>query len=820
MHYKSKDGLSALLKKHKLDEKDYEKIKEILKREPNLVELGIFSALWSEHCSYKSSKIYLKELPTQAPWVVQGPGENAGVISLGANSKGENLVAIFKIESHNHPSFIEPEAGAATGVGGILRDIFTMGANPIANLNVLRFGDILDSKVKKKHKQLLCGVAQGIGGYGNCMGIPTIGGETAFEACYNGNILVNAFSLGITKQESVFYGKASGVGNPVIYVGSKTGRDGLGGAVMSSDGFGEQSKALRPTVQIGDPFIERLLLEACLEVFSKDLIVGIQDMGAAGLTSSSFEMASRSGSGMILWLDKVPTRESNMTPYELLLSESQERMLLCAKKGKEGEIKEIFEKYDLDCEIVGEVKDGGVMELYWEDSICASLPIAPLVESAPILRREVRKPSYLEKTKALQLHLHAKSLPLNNQALQAYLESQSEIIDLKTHRPKGNLTTLIFKEMLASLEINDKAWIYEQYDQTIKGSTIKGSGLGDASIVSLKNFDSPKAIALSANCDSRYCFLNPKEGAKIAVAKAGRKVALSGARPLAITDCLNFGNPENPEVMWQFKESCEGLKQACEILETPIVSGNVSLYNQSEKEGDIHPTPVVVMVGLLDDYSLAIGSHFVKEDSLICIVGGGVSALLDSGDLGARELNMAGSLLQKLLGSELSGELESLDLEIELSLWRFLQECTQIKLLLSAKSIGQGGIAMALARMAVISNKGIEALPTIDELRGLDFMRFEKLHDQKVLHEIQMDLERLSSANPLALFAEPHSQVICEISPHNLSIIKRLAKIKGLECYCLGRVSTSREIKIGSIKLDLDEARRLYCTSFEDRIFA
>ena len=428
------ENLASILKKHKLDSKDYDKIVEILQREPNLIELGIFSAMWSEHCSYKSSKAYLKGFPTEASWVLQGPGENAGVIDI-----GDNLAAVFKIESHNHPSFIEPNAGAATGVGGILRDIFTMGANPIANLNSIRFGNILDSTMKKKHVYLLQGVVEGIGHYGNCMGIPTIGGETSFEPCYNGNILVNAFSLGIAKQNEIFYGKASGEGNPIMYVGSKTGRDGLGGAVMSSDSFDSSSKALRPTVQIGDPFVEKLLLEACLEVFKQDLIVGIQDMGAAGLTSSSFEMASRSGSGMVLWLDKIPMRESKMNPYELMLSESQERMLLCAKKGCEKQIEAIFAKYELSAAIVGEVRNTGKMELLWNGKKCAELPIAPIVENAPILLRPTQVPKYLQSCSTL-------SLNINNTTLQKSLKA----LELINTTCSESMANILFKTMLES----------------------------------------------------------------------------------------------------------------------------------------------------------------------------------------------------------------------------------------------------------------------------------------------------------------------------------------------------------------------------------
>ena len=508
------ENIDEQLTNHKLSQLDYTNIKEILKREPNLVELGIFSAMWSEHCSYKSSKVHLKGFPTKAPWVIQGPGENAGVIDI-----GDGYAAVFKMESHNHPSFIEPYQGAATGVGGIMRDVFTMGARPIANLNALRFGNVLnDDDISKHQRYLVRGVTEGIGGYGNCMGVPTIGGETSFDECYNGNILVNAFTLGLAKSDEIFYGKAEGVGNPVMYVGAKTGRDGLGGAVMSSDSFTEESKSLRPTVQVGDPFTEKLLLEACLELFKTDYVIGIQDMGAAGLTSSAFEMAGRSGSGMIMHLDKVPAREENMTPYDFMLSESQERMLLCAKKGSEQAIIDIFEKWDLDAAVVGEVTGTGDMELFWHGEKCAEVPVDPVSEEAPELNRPTKKPAYLADLASVSINDFDK---VSNQAA--------------------------FETLTKSMEVVDKAWIYTQYDSMVQTNTIKNGGMLDASVVRVK--ENGKALAMSADCNVRYCYIDPKGGAAAAVIESGRNVAMSGARPLAITDCLNYGNPENPEVM-------------------------------------------------------------------------------------------------------------------------------------------------------------------------------------------------------------------------------------------------------------------------------
>ena len=495
------ENIDEQLSNHKLSEEDYTHIKEILKREPNLVELGIFSAMWSEHCSYKSSKVHLKGFPTKAPWVIQGPGENAGVIDI-----GDGYAAVFKMESHNHPSFIEPYQGAATGVGGIMRDVFTMGARPVASMNSLRFGNVMnDDKTSAHQRYLVRGVTEGIGGYGNCMGVPTIGGEVSFDDCYNGNILVNAFNLGIAKSDEIFLGIAEGVGNPVMYVGAKTGRDGLGGAVMSSDSFTEESKSLRPTVQVGDPFTEKLLLEACLELFKTDHVVGIQDMGAAGLTSSSFEMAGRSGAGMIMHLDKIPAREENMTPYDFMLSESQERMLLCAKKGSEQAIIDIFEKWDLDAAVVGEVTDTGNMELFWHGEPCGTVPVDPVSEEAPELSRPMTKPAYLADLASVTINDFDK---VSNQ--------------------------VAFETLIKSMEVVDKSWIYTQYDSMVQTNTIKNGGMLDASVIRVK--ENGKALAISTDCNVRYCYVDPKGGAAAAVMEAGRNVAMSGARPLAVTE--------------------------------------------------------------------------------------------------------------------------------------------------------------------------------------------------------------------------------------------------------------------------------------------
>ena len=647
----------ATVKAHKISDDEYENILKILGREPNLLELGIFSAMWSEHCSYKSSKKYLNGFPTKAPWVIQGPGENAGVIDVGGG-----IAAVFKMESHNHPSFIEPFQGAATGVGGILRDVFTMGARVVANMNSLRFGEVRgESENARKQRYLLKGAVAGIAHYGNCMGIPTIGGETTFDPNFNGNILVNAFALGLCKSDEIFYGRAEGIGNPVIYVGSKTGRDGLGGAVMASDSFNDANKSLRPTVQVGDPFAEKLLMEACLELFKTDYVVGIQDMGAAGLTSSSFEMAGRSGSGMKMYLDRVPMREIGMTPYELMLSESQERMLICAKKGCEQKILEIFKKWDLDAEIIGEVTNSGVMELYWYGELAGEIPIAPLSEASPVLDRPTARPKYLDEIKNLQI---------------------PENVDGKT----------AFWKLLGEPEVLNKSLIYDQYDANIQTNTIKQPGLLGAAVIRVK--ETGRAIAMAAQCDPRANFVGPKNGAARAVAAAGRKVAMSGATPLAITDCLNYGNPQNPEVMWQFAQGCEGIKEACRELNTPVVSGNVSLYNDTEGVS-VYPTPAIVTVGVNEDANASLPSVFTRVDTAIYV-------------LGETNGEFAASLYAKALFDAVGGELSAVDYKKERALWDLVIEANKSGALEFANSVGVGGVAITLAKMACLSGLGAE----------------------------------------------------------------------------------------------------------------
>ena len=664
------ENLDAVLKKHKLTKDEYENILNILGREPNMLEIGIFSSMWSEHCSYKSSKKYLNGFPTKAPWVIQGPGENAGVIDV-----GNGMAAVFKMESHNHPSFIEPYQGAATGVGGILRDVFTMGARPVANMNSLRFGNVTNNDDISRHQRFLVrGVVAGIGGYGNCMGVPTIGGETFFDESYNGNILVNAFTLGLAKSDEIFYGRAEGIGNPVVYVGSKTGRDGLGGAVMASDSFTEANKSLRPTVQVGDPFAEKLLLEACLELFKTDYIVGIQDMGAAGLTSSSFEMAGRSGSGMIMHLDKVPAREEGMQPFEFMLSESQERMLICAKKGYEDKVVEIFRKWDLNAEIIGEVTATGNMELFWHGEKVADMPVQPVSEQAPIYDRPTKEPAYLASIKNTTIHDFAN------------VENQKA-----------------FDTLLNSVEVSDKTWIFNQYDSTVQTNTIKAPGSLDASVIRIK--ENGKALSMSSDCNPRYNYIDPKMGAAAAVAESGRNVAMSGARPLAITDCLNYGNPENPEVMWQFAQGCYGIKEACAKLNTPVVSGNVSLYNETNGVG-VFPTPAIVMVGLNDNANKTLPSSFQKEGASIYL-------------LGDTKSDFGGSLYMKELYGKVEGTLAELDYDKELKLWELVIEANKKGFLNAAKDVNVGGIAIALAKMVAKSKKGVTCKFTCNDARDI-----------------------------------------------------------------------------------------------------
>src|ERR1700720_2851836 len=581
---------------HGVTREEYARIRKILARDPNITELGIFSVMWSEHCSYKSSKVHLKRLPTRGKLVVQGPGENAGVVDI-----GDGLVAAFKIESHNHPSYVEPFQGATTGVGGILRDIFTMGARPIAVLDSLRFGEITASKHTSeedaaKNRRILDGVIRGIGSYGNCFGVPTIGGEVGFEPCYSQNPLVNALALGIAKKEEIFLAKAKGIGNPVIYVGAKTGRDGIHGAsLLASAEFTEESKQKRPNVQVGDPFMEKLLLEACLEAMQTGAVVAIQDMGAAGLTCSTMEMASRGGTGIEIDLAKVPQRETGMTPYEIMLSESQERMLLVAENGREREVLAVFKKWGLDAVVVGEVTDGGLLRVKDHGKLAAEIPAHPLAEEGPVYRRPIAQPSLRRETTADWFSFAADGANLTNN----------------------------FAKLLAAPAIASKRWITEQYDTSVRTNTLAGPGASDAAVVRIKDPKTgivKRAVALSTDGNGRWCHLNPRVGAMHAVEEAARNVASSGARPIAATNCLNFGSPEKPDVMWQFSEAIDGLAVASNELGTPITGGNVSFYNETLGKS-IYPTPVIGILGILEDASRVLKIAFCAEGHIIVLLG-------------------------------------------------------------------------------------------------------------------------------------------------------------------------------------------------------
>ncbi len=649
---------------HGLTPEEYAQIEDILGRVPSFSELGIFSVMWSEHCSYKSSKRHLKALPTSAPHVLQGPGENAGAIDL-----GDGLAAVFKIESHNHPSFIEPRQGAATGVGGIIRDIFTMGARPAASLDSIRFGPLDDPL----HRRLLRGVVEGIGAYGNCVGVATVGGETTFHPCYRGNILVNAMNVGVVAADRIFLARAPGVGNPVIYAGAKTGRDGIHGAsLLASAEFGEQDEDKRPTVQVGDPFTEKCLIEACLELMQTEHIVGIQDMGAAGLTCSSFEMASNSGTGIEMDLDSVPRRAEGMTPYELLLSESQERMLLVARDGSEDAVCEVFRRWGLDATVVGRVTDSGRMRVRSGGRVVVDIPVDPVAASSPELDREFREPADLGERQKLDL------------ASIAPEEAPAEALEA----------------LLADPNFSSKAWVYRQYDQLVQGNTLVGPG-SDAAVVRVKRDGeaTDKALAISVDCNPRHCWLDPYQGAVGAVAEAARNVACTGATPLAVTNCLNFGNPEKPEIMWELRQAIAGLGDAAAALGTPVVSGNVSLYNETHGSA-IYPTPTIGMVGLLEPLECCVGSHFPDADLAIVLLGETREELGGSSWLAIRR------------GLE-AGTPPRVDLAHERRLHALLAEGAHTGVVASAHDLSDGGFAVALAEACFGGSESIGATATL-----------------------------------------------------------------------------------------------------------
>jgi phosphoribosylformylglycinamidine synthase len=729
-------GLNIAIE-HGLTEEEFNNIINILGRKPNLTEIGIFSVMWSEHCSYKSSRLHLKKFPVKAPWVIQGPGENAGIIDI-----GEGVAVAFKMESHNHPSYVEPYQGAATGVGGILRDVFTMGARPIASLNSLRFGEPSNERTK----YLLSGVVSGIADYGNCMGVPTVGGEIYFDKCYNGNILVNVFNLGIVAKDKIFYGYASGVGNPVIYVGSKTGRDGIHGcSLLASEEFDETSEEKRPTVQVGDPFTEKRLLEACLELMDKDYIVGIQDMGAAGLTSSSVEMAGRAGTGIEMNLDNIPVREEDMTPYEMMLSESQERMLIVAKKGFEEKVKKIFEKWDLDAVVVGKVTDNGFLTLSFKGEKVAEIPVKPIADEAPVYDRPAKKPEYIEKINSFNIN----SLKFNRD----YLD--------------------VLETLLSSLNICSKKWVYEQYDHMVRINSVVLPG-SDAAVLRIKG--TGKAVAISSDCNSRYCFLDPYKGAQIAVCEAARNVACSGAKPMAITDCLNFGNPEKPDIMWQFVEAVKGMSDACAILDTPVVSGNVSFYNETSGV-PIYPTPTVGMVGLIEDVNKHVTQYFKDSDDIIIL-------------LGQTKEELGGSEYLARCHNIVKGKCPEVNPESERALINALLEMSDKGLLKSAHDISEGGLAVAIAESCITGKNGIGA--TI---------------------EINTEIDPV-----YLLFGESQGRAVISCGKNDLSNIENILKNHNIHYSIVGKTG-GNFLKINNlIDAEVNALRKTYYSSLDNYV--
>ena len=756
------------LRQHGLTLDEYEKIKQLLgQREPTLTELGIFSVMWSEHCSYKSSRVHLKRLPTRSKRVLQGPGENAGIIDI-----GDGWACAFKIESHNHPSFIEPFQGATTGVGGILRDIFTMGARPVAVMDSLRFGPIAthvgatasavlpgrspaapgtDHKEVHRNHSILEGVVSGVASYGNCFGVPNLGGETKFEPCYSGNPLVNAFAMGLVRKDEIFYARAAGEGNPVIYVGAKTGRDGIHGATMASEEFSEASEAKRPNVQVGDPFLEKLLLEACLEAMQTGAIVGIQDMGAAGLTCSTCEMGGRGSVGIEIELDRVPQRETGMTAYEIMLSESQERMLLVAQKGREQEVYRVFEKWGLDAVEVGKVTTDNKLRVLQHGEIVAEIPNQALTDDAPVYKRPLARwepPVPREMPEHIQLN--------------------------------GSIDfTQSLKQLLASPNICGKRWVWQQYDHMVQTNTVEAPGAGDAGVIRIKNSDPgqpQRGLAMALDGNGRWCYLDPRLGAMHAVAEAARKVACSGATPVGATNCLNFGNPEKPHIMWQFSQTIDGITKACEELEIPITGGNVSFYNETLGEG-IYPTPVLGVVGILDDVSKTAKMNFASTGRTIVLLRAGEAA-----DITDVESEFGSSEYAKEILGALSGYPPELDLEKEAALQKAVIELIQQGLVDSVHDCSDGGLAVALAEKAF--SKGVGA---------------------------RVNFASNGLPAEFVLFGEDASRILLSCDPAKVSRIQEIAEKHGIAADVLGatiperlEISLDGQVVVSAAVADLD----------------
>ena len=759
-----------MVREHGLTPEEYEKVKQLLGgREPTITELGIFSVMWSEHCSYKSSRVHLKRLPTRSRRVVQGPGENAGIIDI-----GDGWACAFKIESHNHPSFIEPFQGAATGMGGILRDIFTMGARPVAVMDSLRFGPIQErvarapspanadadknvratqAEIHKNHS-LLEGVVSGIASYGNCFGVPNLGGETKFEACYSGNPLVNAFALGLVRRDQIFYARAAGEGNPVIYVGSKTGRDGIHGATMASEEFSEASEAKRPNVQVGDPFLEKLLLEACLEAMQTGAIVGIQDMGAAGLTCSTCEMGARGHVGTEIELDRVPQRETAMTPYEIMLSESQERMLLVAQKGREREVLRVFEKWGLDAVEIGRVTNDGKMRVLQHGHVVSEIPNEALTDDAPVYKRPMERwetPVPREKPENIQL---------------------SEAVDL----------TANLKRLLGSPNICGKRWVWQQYDHMVQTNTVEAPGAGDAGVIRIKGSQRGLAMALDGN--GRWCYLDPQLGAMHAVAEAARNVACTGATPVGATNCLNFGNPEKPHIMWQFSQVIDGITKTCEELDVPITGGNVSFYNETLGEG-IYPTPVLGIVGILEDVHKAVFPHFHEPGRAVVLL-----RASEPGDLTDAEAEFGSSEYAKEVMGAVWGFPPALELKQEAALQKALVAMIDAGLVESAHDCSEGGIAVTLTESAFHRSIGA-----------------------------QVDLTSQGLPPEFVLFGEDASRVMISCDRNHLSRVQQLAVKYGLSAEPIGEtVADKVEMRLDGrtkVSATINELRDVYESALE-----
>jgi phosphoribosylformylglycinamidine synthase II len=737
------------LRQHGLSLDEFEKIKKLLGgREPTITELGIFSVMWSEHCSYKSSRVHLKRLPTRSKRVLQGPGENAGIIDI-----GDGWACAFKIESHNHPSFIEPFQGATTGVGGILRDIFTMGARPVAVMDSLRFGPITshvgtaasavlpgrspadpgsDQHEVHRNHSILEGVVSGVASYGNCFGVPNLGGETKFEPCYSGNPLVNAFALGLVRKDEIFYARAAGEGNPVIYVGAKTGRDGIHGATMASEEFSEASEAKRPNVQVGDPFLEKLLLEACLEAMKTGAIVGIQDMGAAGLTCSTCEMGGRGGVGIEIELDRVPQRETGMSPYEIMLSESQERMLLVAQKGREQEVFRVFEKWGLDAVEVGKVTTDNKLRVLEHGKVVAEIPNQALTDDAPVYKRPLARwepPVAREMPEGVRL---------------------GGAPEFTAH----------LKQLLASPNICGKRWVWQQYDHMVQTNTVEAPGAGDAGVIRIKNSDpgAPhRGLAMALDGNGRWCYLDPRLGAMHAVAEAARKVACSGATPVGATNCLNFGNPEKPHIMWQFSQTIDGITKACEELEIPITGGNVSFYNETLGEG-IYPTPVLGVVGIIDDVNQTVKMHFSAPGRSIVLLHSG-----ETGDVTDAQSEFGSSEYAKEILGSVWGYPPELDLGGEVALQKTIIELIQQQLVDSAHDCADGGLAVALAEKSLA--RGVGA---------------------------RVNLASGGLPAEFVLFGEDSSRIVVSCDPEAVARIKQVSKKNGIEADAIGKTIPGR----------------------------